>query len=99
MKDSKEPKSAIALRYDAEKDQAPRVVAAGKGWIADKIVEIAEHHKVPLHKEAVVAEALQKVELGTEIPQALYQVIAEILFFVNRLNEKWLKKAKERKHS
>lgn len=79
---------AVALRYQAEKDPAPRVVAKGAGVIAQKIREIAGEHRVMLVENPAVAQILWKTtEIGEEIPVELYQAVAEILALVYRLRD------------
>ena len=77
---------AVALRYDDRRDPAPRVVAKGKGKIAEKILEVARRCGVPIHEDADLVEVLAKIELDQMIPPALYQAVAEILAFLYRLN-------------
>ena len=77
---------AIALRYDKERQSAPRVVAKGAGHVARRIVETARRHAVPVIERKAIARALFKgVEVGQNIPMALYQAVAEVLAFVYRL--------------
>ncbi len=78
---------AVALRYSQkEKMRAPEVVAKGAGFISDKIREIARKHNVPLVENKPLAQALYKgVEIGEEIPEALYKAVAEVLAYVYRL--------------
>lgn len=77
---------AIALRYDKEAQGAPRVVAKGAGYVARKIVDTARRHGVPVVERKPVAQALYKaVQVGQEIPTALYHAIAEVLAYVYRL--------------
>lgn len=75
-------KKAVALRYKAEKDEAPVVVAKGKGSVAEKIMEMAQQHGVPMQEDASLVEVLSKLELDQKIPAELYQLVAEILSFV-----------------
>ncbi len=77
---------AVALNY--EKGQAPRVVAMGRGWLGDKIVEIANEHGVPLKEDAALAEALATIEIDSEIPVELYKAVAAVIAFVLRTNAK-----------
>jgi len=79
-------KLAVALNY--EKGQAPRVVAMGRGWLGDKIVEIANEHGVPLKEDAALAEALATIEIDSEIPVELYKAVAAVIAFVLRTNAK-----------
>ncbi len=84
-KDKKLSKAA-ALRYDQTHDQAPRVVAKGRGKVADKIMEIARQHQVPLVEDKNLVQMLEALDLDTEIPPELYQAVAEVLVFIYRLN-------------
>ncbi|CAB1061285.1 Uncharacterized homolog of the cytoplasmic domain of flagellar protein FhlB [Olavius sp. associated proteobacterium Delta 1] len=81
----KSPK-AVALKYDGKKDKAPRVVATGRGNIAEKIIDIAKEHNVPLYEDKNLIQILQALDLETEIPPELYRAVAEVLAFVYRLN-------------
>lgn len=83
----KKPK-AVALKYEKEKDAAPRVVAKGRGSVAEKIIETARVHNVPLHEDKNLVEVLETLDLETEIPPELYRAVAEVLAFIYRLNGK-----------
>lgn len=77
---------AVALEYKREKMNAPVVIAKGKGIIAEKIIEIARKHNIPLVENRWLAQMLYKlVEVGEEIPVKLYQAVAEILAYIYRL--------------
>jgi flagellar biosynthetic protein FlhB/flagellar biosynthesis protein len=78
---------AIAIKYDKEKDQAPRVVAKGLQFKAEKIREIAKQYGIPVMKNVNLANALYRVEVGEEIPEALYDAVAEVLNFVYALQQ------------
>jgi flagellar biosynthesis protein len=82
------PKKAVALHYDAERDTAPRIVASGRGAMAEKILEVAEESGVPLQEDRALVETLLAFEVGKEIPPELYQVVAEVLAFVQRLDKR-----------
>ena len=100
-KKAPDKRSAIALRYDVDKDKAPVIIAAGKGSIAEEIIQLAEENGIPLYEDRGLAELLSKIELDTEIPPDLYILVAEVLFFVYRLErmaekrEKVVRKMKE----
>lgn len=79
-------REAIALSYE-KGDEAPKVVATGRGYMADKIVQRAQESNVPIHQDEKVADALSKVELGQYIPKELYEVVAEILVFVGDMDK------------
>lgn len=79
------PKQAVALSYDPD-DDAPKVVATGKGALAEKIIEEAKQAKVPVHKDGKLADTLSRLEIGELIPPELYEVVAEILVFVDQMD-------------
>ncbi|MFY9189512.1 MAG: EscU/YscU/HrcU family type III secretion system export apparatus switch protein [bacterium] len=84
----KERPVAAALAYDPDKDQAPRVVASGKGLIADRILERAEEAGVPIYKNAPLALTLAGLGLEEEIPTELYHLVAEVIAWVYQLENK-----------
>jgi flagellar biosynthesis protein FlhB len=73
---------AVALRYDREGDAAPVVVARGERLLAEKIKEVAREAGVPIFRDVTLARSLRDVEEGDEIPEALYEAVAEILRLV-----------------
>lgn len=75
-------KKAVALDYDREKDNAPKVVAKGEGTIAEKIIKIAEENELPIKKDCDLVELLSKIELQKEIPPTMYKAVAEIFSFI-----------------
>ena len=81
-----EKKAAIALRYDLDRDKAPLVLASGRGQVADEILRLADENKIPLYEDPELAKLLAKLELDTEIPPELYTLVAEVLFFVYKLD-------------
>ena len=87
--DKKTTNKAVAITYDQSRNRAPKVVARGRGHLADKIVAIARQHNVPLHEDDNLAEMLELLEPGTQIPPELYLAVAEILAFVYRMNRKY----------
>lgn len=84
----KEIKKAAALRYDRVRDNAPRVVAKGRGKIAEKIVALAQNHDIPLVEDHNLIQMLEALDVDTEIPAELYSAVAEVLVFIYRLNGK-----------
>jgi flagellar biosynthesis protein len=83
----KSPK-AVALKYDQKKDKSPKVIAKGRGNIAEKIIDIAKEHNVPLYEDKNLIQILEALDLETEIPPELYRAVAEVLAFIYRLNGK-----------
>jgi flagellar biosynthesis protein len=77
---------AIALAYEAG-DLAPRVVAKGRGVIAEQIIARAREHQVFVHESKELVALLMQVDLDDHIPPALYLAIAEIMAWLYRLEE------------
>lgn len=71
-------KKAVALRYDENKDAAPVIVASGLGYMAERIVEMANQNGVPVYEDNSLATVLTQLDLGTPIPEELYQAIVDI---------------------
>ncbi len=80
-------KKAVALRYDQEIDNAPKIVAAGQGHLAEQILRVAEEKSVPVYEDPVLAEMLAHVAIGEELPPELYSIIAEVLIFVHSVDK------------
>ncbi len=90
MKDKPYPiKQAVALNYDRQAGGAPKVVAGGKGEIAQKILAAARHAGVEIVEDVDLLEVLGKVPIGQEIPPQLFQAVAEILAFVYQANNSY----------
>lgn len=81
----KEDKTAIALEYKPE-EPAPKVIASGRGYLADKILDVAQQEEIPVHQDETLTRSLEEVEIGAYIPQELYQVVAEVLVFVDAMD-------------
>jgi flagellar biosynthesis protein len=81
-------KKAVALKYERYKDSAPKVVAKGKGVIAEKIIEVAKQHGVYLKEDPTLVEVLSGLELYEEIPEELYKVVAEIFVLIYQAKQK-----------
>lgn len=79
-------KTAVALQYNPE-ENAPKVIASGKGYLADKILETAKEEKVPIHKDVKLSESLSTLTVGDMIPPELYDVVAEVLTFVDNMDQ------------
>src|SRR5437879_9172765 len=75
----------VALRYRAGEDHAPRVTAKGSGYVADKILELARKHYIPVRQDKTLVQVLSALDLNEAIPPHVYKVVAEILAFVYRL--------------
>ena len=79
-------KTAVALEY-LPGDEAPKILATGKGLVAERIIEEAKKSDVPVHKDAKLARSLSNLDIGDYIPPELYQVVAEVLLFVDKLDK------------
>lgn len=79
-------KQAIALEYNPDED-APKVIASGRGLLAEKIIEKAQEHDVPIHRDDKLANTLSRLDIGEMIPPELYEVVAEILVFVDSMDK------------
>ncbi|MBQ9990445.1 MAG: EscU/YscU/HrcU family type III secretion system export apparatus switch protein [Lachnospiraceae bacterium] len=79
-------KQAIALEYDPAED-APKVIASGRGILAEKIIERAKEADVPIHQDDKLADTLARLDIGEMIPPELYEVVAEILVFVDAMDK------------
>lgn len=91
MKEDLEKKQAVALSFDGESDKAPKVIAKGKGFIAEELIKVALKHNVPIQEDANLVELLSQLEMNESIPEELYEVVAEIFAFIYRI-EKNIKK-------
>lgn len=86
------PQQAIALRYEPKKDHAPKLVGKGKGHLAEKILELARQHNIPIRQDKNLVQILSRLELNQEIPADVYKAVAEILAFVYRLSSRKLER-------
>jgi flagellar biosynthesis protein len=80
-------KKAVALKYDSDKDSAPKVVAKGKGYLAFIIEKTAKEHNVYIKQEPTLVKELYKLNIDSQIPQELYEAVAKILSFVYKLKK------------
>jgi flagellar biosynthesis protein len=88
--ENKKPvQKAVALRYIPTLDRAPKVTAKGSGLLAQKIIELAREHGIPIQEDPVLMQILSQLDFYQEIPPAIYVVVAEILAFVYSVNNRW----------
>lgn len=80
---------AVALSYKGGSMQAPQIVAKGRGYVAQRIKEIAREHDVPVYEDPLLARTLFKLEVGSFIPPELYAAVAEVLAWVNHLTGRY----------
>ncbi len=86
MQSNEHTRSAAALYYDGHK--APVVTASGRGDVADEIITLAEDNSVPIYENPELSDILVKLELGDEIPEALFVTVAEVIAFVYMIQDK-----------
>lgn len=82
-------RAAVALKYDAATDDAPKVIAKGRGLVAEKIMALAREQGIPMREDPDLVQMLTQIDLDQEIPPSLYKVVAELLAFVYRLNQNY----------
>ena len=85
----KPKKKAVALKYDPQIDSSPKVIGKGSGLLADKIIELAEEHGIPIHPDSDLVEVLSSLNLHEEIPPETYVIVSEILAFIYRTNKSY----------
>ncbi len=89
MKEKPKKKKAVALKYKSGEQAAPSVAAKGAGEIAEKIIKIARENGIPIKEDSDLVETLSMLDLNKEVPPELYQVIAETLAWVYKVNKKF----------
>lgn len=88
-------KKAVALEYEPGKTEgAPRIVAVGQGYVAERIIALAREYGVPVHQDIEVVNKLARLSLGSEVPPELYQAVARVLAFIFSLEEKQHKRSR-----
>lgn len=96
MRMKKEEKTvAAALKYDNKKDSAPKVIAKGRGTVAEKIIELAKKNNVPIKSDPSLVQILCKLDIDEQIPIELYRAVAEILAFIYSANNRYQKRSPE----
>jgi flagellar biosynthesis protein len=88
MTEERNDQVAVALQYDRESDIAPRVVASGRGLIAEQIIAVAEENDIVIETNPILAEALSHVDLDEAIPLELYEAVAAVIGFVLQQSQK-----------
>jgi len=84
----KPPLKAVALKYNPAEHAAPVVAAKGQGHVAERILELAREHGVPIQEEPSLVEVLSKLDIDQEIPPELYALVAEVLSFIYRTDRR-----------
>ncbi len=82
-------KSAVSLQYNKGNNRAPKVTAKGQGWVADKIIKMARENNIPIREDKDLLNLLSEIDIGQEVPESLYKVVAELLAWVYQLNQNY----------
>lgn len=82
---NKKESSVVALKYE-KGYKAPKIIAKGTGYVADKILEVAEENDVFIHTDENLAENLNKLELGSDVPPELFEIVAQIYIFADKID-------------
>ena len=80
---------AISLKFKAGQDPAPKVTAKGQGLVAERIIALAKKHQIPIKEAPDLVQILSQVTVNQEIPPAIYQMVAELVAFVYKLNNEY----------
>ena len=80
-------RKAVALKYEAERDLAPKVIAKGRGHVAEHILETAQKNAVPVYQDKTLVNMLMALEIDREIPPELYKAIAEVMAYVYKMDK------------
>jgi flagellar biosynthesis protein len=88
-KDNLVPHKAVSLQYKKGKNSAPKVTAKGQGWMADRIVKMAQENNIPIREDKDLLHLLSEIDVGQEVPESLYKVVAELLAWVYQLNQNY----------
>lgn len=89
--------AAVALKYDRSNQSAPKVLAKGKGGVAERILALAIEKGIPLYRDPELLEVLGQLEVGSDIQPELYQAVAEVLIFIYKMNRKKQSEGPQRK--
>ncbi len=83
------PKKAVSLKYKPGKDPAPKVTAKGQGLVAERIIALAREHQIPIKEDPDLLQVLSQVEVNQTVPSSIYQMVAELLAFVYKVNNEY----------
>lgn len=79
----------MVLKYRTDQDPAPKVTAKGEGLVAERIIELARENQIPIKEDPDLVQILSQVDINKEVPPSVYKVVAELLAFVYKLNQKY----------
>ena len=78
---------AVSLQYKKGKNAAPKVTAKGQGWMADRIIKMAQENNIPIREDKDLLHLLSEIDVGQEVPESLYKIVAELLAWVYQINQ------------
>lgn len=84
---NKQRKKAVALRYDKDRSHSPKIVATGKGLVAESVIEKAKESNVPILQDESLVEILAELNINETIPEELYEAVAEVFAFVYKADQ------------
>lgn len=87
MKNEHNRKTAVAMSYDKNSENSPKITAKGSGFVAENILEKAREHDIPIQQDASLVELLGKLNINENIPEDLYQAVAEVFAFIYRADK------------
>ena len=87
--DNSKSHKAVSLQYKKGKNAAPKVTAKGQGWMADRIIKMAQENNIPIREDKDLLHLLSEIDVGHEVPESLYKVVAELLAWVYQLNQNY----------
>ena len=87
LKKTTEIKKAVALQYNINEDDAPKIIASGRGEMAERIIKEAGKYNIPIKENKDIVEVLVQLNIGDQIPPELYRAVAEILNFIYRMED------------
>jgi len=90
MSKNKKKTSAVSIQYEKGENGAPKVTAKGQGLVAEKIIAMAEEQNIPIKSDKDLMALLEKIDVGQEIPESLYKIVAELLAWVYTLNKEYM---------
>ncbi|MBM7571806.1 EscU/YscU/HrcU family type III secretion system export apparatus switch protein [Aquibacillus albus] len=82
-------KKAVALKYDQKQDASPKVMANGKGFVADNIINQALENNVPIQEDSTLVELLSQLNIKENIPEELYQAVAEVFAYIYQTDKQF----------
>jgi len=95
MQKKRKLKRAVALKYDVQKHDVPKITARGKGVAAENMIKRGEKEGVSIYEDERLVKKLIEYEVGTDIPPELYEIVAQVLVFVESVDENQMKAAKK----